>query len=141
LTTSTTTTQTTITLTTTTLNPTPTFPFFFEDPKALEEAYDIVHHVLDSHCFPEDILDRAFFDDRLRLRGNNGDVVVWDGSAAPTDVEFPVHLYIWLDLSERGAKDNCTVSTLHATVSSAYMMATATWALFASLVAHVGSWA
>jgi hypothetical protein len=100
----------------------------FQDPTALEGAYGLVQDIFQGNCFPDDLLHRAFFEDRLRLVGNSGtgDAVLWDGGAAPTGMEFPVQLHLWVDPLEQCTKENCTCPIPPIT-SSADMVAIAWW--------------
>jgi hypothetical protein len=110
----------------------PTFEFFFEDSATLTKAYDEIVKVIDHNCFPEEVINEAFFSGRMRLvdntsyRTDNPKYKFWDGADEAHDVEFPLFLLVWLDETQKGKKEGCAL-----TMNQAETQHLTTWALAA----------
>jgi hypothetical protein len=100
-------TKTTITLTTTTLGPA-TFPIYVENEEKAQDLFYIIKQVLNDNCFPDNVFEEAYNDDRLRLEEvESGKRYIWDGGVAPPGAVYPMLMKIWVDESLGG----CAVPT------------------------------
>jgi hypothetical protein len=117
-------TATTITLTTTTIGPA-TFPIPVNSKAEAQDLFHVIKNLLDVNCFPDEVFEEAFTDNRIRLEEvESGKQYIWDGGPAPDGAVFPMILKIWVNESQAGTKPECTVS-LPKPVSSVYKAAPA----------------